>query len=170
MGPPCLTYLASCILVVARADLHLKRLCAGWIPSCFQTNQGQENIVSWLAQLDRLRTRSHKRTNRLSKPELYGRDRFESVTFRSFRRLPSQVETGRIRDVYNEQLVHPCRVNLFEKPCPRLWMTLNLRLVHRITSILNMLKLDKLCEYLACLSPSRGTEGGTRLCYVCVGR
>src|SRR4051812_6432620 len=93
-----------------------------------------------------------------------------TLTFRSFRRLPSQVETGRTCDVYNGQLVHPCRVNLFEKACPRLWTTLNLRLVHRITSISNMLKLDKLSEYLACLSPSRGTEGGTRLCHVCVGR
>src|SRR3954470_13557082 len=79
MGPPCITYLASYILVVAGADLHFQCVCAGWIPSCFQTNPGQEDIVSWLAHLDRLRTRSHKRTNRLSKPELYGRDRFESV-------------------------------------------------------------------------------------------
>src|SRR3954470_21050931 len=40
MGPPCLTYLASYILVVARADLYLQRVCAGWIPSCFQTKPG----------------------------------------------------------------------------------------------------------------------------------
>src|SRR3954468_23344105 len=40
MGPPCLTYLASYILVVARADLLLQRVCAGWIPSCFQTKPG----------------------------------------------------------------------------------------------------------------------------------
>src|ERR1041384_5505674 len=40
MGPPCLTYLALYILVVARADLHLQRVCAGWIPSCFQTKPG----------------------------------------------------------------------------------------------------------------------------------
>src|ERR1043165_9858202 len=40
MGPPCLTYLASYILVEARADLHLQRVCAGWIPSCFQTKPG----------------------------------------------------------------------------------------------------------------------------------
>src|ERR1043165_4489301 len=79
MGPPCLTYLASYILVVARDDLLLQRVCAGWIPSCFQTNPGQEDIVSWLAHLVRLRTRSHKRTNRLSKPATDGRDRFESV-------------------------------------------------------------------------------------------
>src|SRR3954462_15520040 len=79
-----------------------------------------------------------------------------TLTFRSFRRLPSQVETGRICDFYNGQLVHPCRVNLFEKPCPRLWTTLDLLLVHRITSILNMIKLDKLCECLVCLSPSKG--------------
>src|SRR3954468_8742022 len=46
-----------------------------------------------------------------------------TLTFRSFRRLPSHVETGRTCDVYNGQLVHPCRVNLFEKPCPRLWTT-----------------------------------------------
>src|ERR1044071_5030332 len=40
MGPPCLTYLASYILVVAQADLHLQRVCAGRIPSCFQTKPG----------------------------------------------------------------------------------------------------------------------------------
>src|SRR4051812_44851126 len=40
MGPPCLTYLASYILVVARDDLHSQRVCAGWIPSCFQTQPG----------------------------------------------------------------------------------------------------------------------------------
>src|SRR3954470_4667112 len=61
------------------------------------------------------------------------------LTFRSFRRLPSQVETGRTCDVYNGQLVRPCRVNLFEKPCPRLWTTLSLRPVHRITSTIIML-------------------------------
>src|SRR3954468_12099204 len=147
MGPPCLNYLASYIPVVARADLNLQRVCAGWIPSCFQTKPGQEDIVSWLAHLVRLRARSQKRTNRLPEPATDGRDRFESVasfwvgcrltgghpecallvrgtlTFRSFRHLPSQVETGRTCDVYNGQLVHPCRVNLFEKPCPRLRMT-----------------------------------------------
>src|SRR4051812_39673950 len=40
MGPPCLTYLGSYILVVARADFHLQRVCVGWIPSCFQTKPG----------------------------------------------------------------------------------------------------------------------------------
>src|SRR3954447_6229213 len=40
MGPPCLTYLAPYILVVARADLHFQRVSAGWIPSCFQTKPG----------------------------------------------------------------------------------------------------------------------------------
>src|SRR3954470_11049282 len=40
MGAPCFTYLASYIPVVARADLHLQRVCAGWIPSCFQTKLG----------------------------------------------------------------------------------------------------------------------------------
>src|ERR1041384_928260 len=62
-----------------------------------------------------------------------------TLTFRSFRRLPSQVETGRTCDVYNGQLVHPCRVNLFEKPCPRLWTTQSLCPVHRITSTIIML-------------------------------
>src|SRR3954469_16027744 len=79
MGPPCLTYLDSYVLVVARADLHLQCVCAGWIPSCSQTNPGQEDIVSWLAHLVQLRTRFHKRTNRLSKPATDSRDRFESV-------------------------------------------------------------------------------------------
>src|ERR1041385_4958760 len=80
MGPPCLTYLASYILVVARADLLLHRVCVlvgSLVVS--KPNQGQEDIVSWLAHFVRLRTRSHKRTNRLSKPATDGRDRFESV-------------------------------------------------------------------------------------------
>src|SRR3954468_7091770 len=38
-----------------------------------------------------------------------------TLTFRSFRRLPNQVETGRTCDVYNGQLVHPCRVQSFRK-------------------------------------------------------
>src|SRR3954467_10006435 len=94
-----------------------------------------------------------------------------TLTFRSFRRLPSQVETGRTCDVYNGQLVNPCRVNLFEKPCPRLWTTCDLLLVHRITlSIIMLIKLDKPCACLGCLSPSWGTEVETRLFYACVGR
>src|SRR3954469_17506352 len=162
MGPPCLTYLASYILVVARADYICNVCVLVGSPVVSKPNQGQEDIVSWLAHLVRLRARSHKRTNRLPEPATDGRDRFESVasfwvgcrltgghpecallvrrtlTFRSFRRLPSQVETGRTCDVYNGQLVHPCRVNLFEKPCPRLWTTLSLRPIHRITSTLIM--------------------------------
>src|SRR3954470_7913102 len=38
-----------------------------------------------------------------------------TLTIRSFRRLPSQVEIGRTCDVYNGQLVHPCRVQSFRK-------------------------------------------------------
>ena len=38
-----------------------------------------------------------------------------TLTFRSFRRLPSQVKTGRTCDVYNGQLEHPCRVQIFWK-------------------------------------------------------
>src|SRR4051812_25863372 len=38
-----------------------------------------------------------------------------TLTFRSFRRLPSQVETGRTCEAYNGQLVHPCRVKSFRK-------------------------------------------------------
>src|ERR1043165_6076692 len=38
-----------------------------------------------------------------------------TLMFRSFRRLPSQVETGRTCDVYNGQLVHPCRVKSFRE-------------------------------------------------------
>ena len=38
-----------------------------------------------------------------------------TLTFRSFRRLPSEVETGRTCDVYNGQLVHPCRVKSFRE-------------------------------------------------------
>src|SRR3954467_4694325 len=52
MGPPCLTYLDSYILVVARADLHLQHVCAGWIPSCFQTKPGPGGH-SFLAGPDR---------------------------------------------------------------------------------------------------------------------
>src|SRR3954465_15467129 len=36
-------------------------------------------------------------------------------TYRSFRRLPSQVETGRTCEAYDGQLVHPCRVKSFRK-------------------------------------------------------
>ena len=57
MGPPCLTYLASYILVVARADLHLQLVCVlvgSQVVS--KPNQGQEDIVSWLAHFVRLRT------------------------------------------------------------------------------------------------------------------
>src|ERR1041384_6976143 len=45
MGPPCLTCLALYSLEVARADLHLLRVCVGWYPSCFQTKPGQWGIV-----------------------------------------------------------------------------------------------------------------------------
>src|SRR3954470_14461893 len=39
MGPPCLTYLASCILVVATADLHLQCVC--WlVPQLFSNQPG----------------------------------------------------------------------------------------------------------------------------------
>ena len=93
-----------------------------------------------------------------------------TLTFQSFRRLPSQVETGHTCDVYNGQLVHPCRVNLFEKSCPRLWTTQCLHLVHSITSNWIMIKNCLPCVCLGCLSSSRGTKGGTRLCYVCVSR
>src|SRR3954468_18938023 len=37
MGPPCLTYLASYILVVAQADLHLQRVC--WLDPQLFSNQ-----------------------------------------------------------------------------------------------------------------------------------
>src|ERR1043165_6615980 len=45
MGPPCLIYLASYILVVAQADLHLHRVRVGWYPSCLQNKPGQWGIV-----------------------------------------------------------------------------------------------------------------------------
>src|SRR3954466_1115144 len=38
-----------------------------------------------------------------------------SLTFRSFRHVPSQVETERTREAYDGQLVHPCRVKSFQK-------------------------------------------------------
>src|SRR4051812_16926339 len=41
MGLPCLTCLASYILVVARADLILQSVCVGWYPSYFRNNTGQ---------------------------------------------------------------------------------------------------------------------------------
>src|SRR3954468_21921823 len=49
MGPPCLTYLASYILVVARADLYLQRVCVGSYPSCFRNTPGQRrhNFSRW---------------------------------------------------------------------------------------------------------------------------
>src|SRR3954467_691886 len=38
-----------------------------------------------------------------------------TLTFQSFRRSPSQAETGRTCEAYNGQLVHPCRVKSFRK-------------------------------------------------------
>src|SRR3954471_1041190 len=38
-----------------------------------------------------------------------------TLTFRSFRRLHSQAETGRTCDAYKGQLVHPCRVESFRE-------------------------------------------------------
>src|SRR3954463_11180745 len=69
MGPPCLTYLASYILVVARADLHLQCVCAGWIPSCFQTKPGPGGH-SFLAgpKTDRRGPGPHMRLHRQPKP------------------------------------------------------------------------------------------------------
>ena len=42
-------------------------------------------------------------------------------------------------------VVHPCRVNLFEKPCPRLWTTQE----HRDLIIDNSIKLILTCNNLS---------------------
>src|SRR4051812_30742062 len=44
MGPPCLTYLASYILVVARANLHLQRVRLGWYTTVFKPTRTSEDI------------------------------------------------------------------------------------------------------------------------------
>src|ERR1041384_1620058 len=78
MGSPCLTYLASYSLVVAQADLPFEAVCvSGLQPAVFETPRASGDIVSLLVQPDRLRTRSHKRTNRLPKPAIDGRDQIE---------------------------------------------------------------------------------------------
>src|SRR4051812_5261516 len=45
MGLPCLTCLASYILVVARADLLLQSVCVGWYTSCSQNNTASGDMV-----------------------------------------------------------------------------------------------------------------------------
>ena len=46
MGPPCLIYLASYILVVARANLHLQCVCVGGTPAVFETSRASGDMVS----------------------------------------------------------------------------------------------------------------------------
>src|SRR4051812_14873105 len=48
MGPPFLTYLASYILVVARADFTFATCVCWWYPSCLQTTPGQKDMfLGW---------------------------------------------------------------------------------------------------------------------------
>src|SRR4051812_26678117 len=69
MGSPLLTYLASNISSVGQADLPFETVCvSGLQPAVFETPRASGDIVSLLVHPNRLRTRYHKRTNRLSKP------------------------------------------------------------------------------------------------------
>ena len=58
VGPPCLTYLATYILVVAQADL-LFVVCVLVVPQLFTKQPGSVGHGSLLTQLGWLRTRSH---------------------------------------------------------------------------------------------------------------
>ena len=40
--------------------------------------------------------------------------------------FPKGLVQARSRTVSMVNIVHPCRVNLFEKPCPRLWTNLGI--------------------------------------------
>src|SRR4051812_39100035 len=51
MGPPCLTDLASYILVVAQTDLKFAVCVCWWYPSCLQNKPGQWGIVPLLVHL-----------------------------------------------------------------------------------------------------------------------
>src|SRR3954466_1360764 len=57
-----------------------------------------------------------------------------TLTFRSFRRLPTKWKPGIHAKPIMGSWYTRARLNLFEKPCLRLWTTQILRLVHRITS------------------------------------
>src|SRR3954470_17851222 len=75
MGSPLLTYLASNISSGGQADLPFETVCVyGLQPAVFETPRASGDIVSLLVQPVQLRTRSHKRTNRLSKLVTDGRD------------------------------------------------------------------------------------------------
>src|SRR3954467_12002827 len=126
-------------LVVAQAVLLLHRVRVGWYPSCFRNTPGQRrhsfsrwstlgelgpplNIQVWLTDLSlTVETDSGAWPALELGVDSPGATRScvglvrGTLTFRSFRRLPSQVETGRTCDVYNGQLVHPCRVQSFRK-------------------------------------------------------
>ena len=136
-GAPCFTYLASYILVVAQADLHFCRVCGGGTPAVLQTKPGQRGIVPLLVPdqlgpgLIRVVWQSDLRHTIETDSRAWPAFELDvdspgatrscvllvrgTLTFQSFRRLPSQAETGRTCDVYNGQLVHPCRVQSFRK-------------------------------------------------------
>src|SRR3954463_80595 len=126
-------------LVVARADLYLQRVCVGWYPSCFRNTPGQRrhsfsrwstlgelgaplNIHVWLTDLGlTVETDSRAWPALELGVDSPGATRScvslvrGTLTFQSFRHLPSQVETGRTCKAYDGLLVHPCRVKSFRK-------------------------------------------------------
>ena len=58
----------------------------------------------------------------------------------------------------------PAGLNLFEKPCPRLWTTWNLRLVHRKHQLNLNLRLDqRVCALTASSSSGHEEEDKDRI-------
>src|ERR1041384_589162 len=93
------------LLVQIFAVRGMPTFFADVIPTCRETEEANSRdgrLLSWVSTLPGA-TRNCSLLVR------------GTLTFRSFRRLPSQVETGRTCDVYNGQLVHPCRVQSFRK-------------------------------------------------------
>ena len=138
-GDP-LSYLPSFIQFYWWPELiYICNVCVLVVPQLFTNHPGPGGHVPWLAHLDRLRTRSHVRLTGYANPshmvEANSRARpaFElgvdspgvtrscaslvrgTLTYRSFGRLPSQVEIGRTCEAYDGQLVHPYRVKSFQK-------------------------------------------------------
>src|SRR4051812_23748213 len=116
-----------------------KRVRVCWYPSCFRNNPGQRRhgFSCWPTLGDLggplLFRCDYPDLSHMVETDSRARPAFElgvdspgatqscvllvrgTLTFRSFRCLPSQMETGRTCEAYDGQLVHPCRVKSFRK-------------------------------------------------------